>query len=226
MLQNGEPQAKMNLYHYCSANTFLSIAMGQSLWASEFTLSNDLLEGKWIDKTIEHLCDGKNIPKNQRERILSHVNGLRTTLGAVGFCLSEESDLLSQWRGYADDGRGVSVGLRREYLELLVEQQQSQYDGFTTSLGKVEYSLKEQAAEIGFWIDSIFEFLARGAQQVPMGFPHQDDPNWHAIENAQRLWTDFLEEFANLTPDIFRFKNPAFSEERKTRRSLRKGSGD
>ena len=26
------------------------------------------------------------------------------------FCLSEEGDLLSQWRGYGDDGRGFSIG--------------------------------------------------------------------------------------------------------------------
>lgn len=32
------------------------------------------------------------------------------------FCLSEEGDLLSQWRGYADDGNGISIGFKREFL--------------------------------------------------------------------------------------------------------------
>ena len=33
------------------------------------------------------------------------------------FCLSEEKDLLSQWRGYADDGKGIFIGFNGEFLD-------------------------------------------------------------------------------------------------------------
>ena len=36
---------------------------------------------------------------------------------ALGVCFSEESDLLSQWRGYADDGSGFSITFSRRDLE-------------------------------------------------------------------------------------------------------------
>lgn len=40
----------------------------------------------------------------------------------LGFCLSERGDLLSQWRGYAAQGRGVSIAFRPIFLNAFLLQ--------------------------------------------------------------------------------------------------------
>ena len=40
---------------------------------------------------------------------------------ALGTCFSEERDLLSQWRGYANDGAGFSVTFDKEKLDRYCE---------------------------------------------------------------------------------------------------------
>ena len=44
------------------------------------------------------------------------------TFHGLGFCLSQERDLLSQWRGYANDGKGFSIGFSRNYLDTCLKQ--------------------------------------------------------------------------------------------------------
>lgn len=43
----------MNLYHYCSTSTFLSIIANRSIWLSSMSLSNDTMEGK----LVRHIFD-------------------------------------------------------------------------------------------------------------------------------------------------------------------------
>lgn len=59
-------------------------------------------------------------------------------------CFSEDGDLLSQWRGYADDGKGLSIGFNRKKLyEYLFEFQKNNLEGFCElSLSKVQYPTK------------------------------------------------------------------------------------
>ena len=50
------------------------------------------------------------------QRRLSYLSAL---VDGLGFCLSKKGDLLSQWRGYADDAFGVSIGFEKDYLKKL-----------------------------------------------------------------------------------------------------------
>lgn len=56
-------------------------------------------------------------------------------------CFSENGDLLSQWRGYADDGRGISLGFYTEKMEELLKE----YKNF--SLEKVRYISEEKVGK-------------------------------------------------------------------------------
>ena len=48
-------------------------------------------------------------------------------------CLfSESKDKLSQWRGYAQDGKGIAIGFNKDVLEEL-----NQISKFHTAFGKV-----------------------------------------------------------------------------------------
>jgi hypothetical protein len=96
------------LYHYCSNNTFLSIIKNKSVWLSDLTLSNDRLEGKWVRSLLVERCEAESMHPVELERLLSAFDFGAERMGAAGFCMSEDGDLLSQWRGYADDGAGVA----------------------------------------------------------------------------------------------------------------------
>src|ERR1700759_4828234 len=120
----------MNLYHYCPNAAFLSILSKKEVWASDFSLSNDILEGKWIREVFSEYCTEKGMSSSDKERLLGYLETVISLAGAAGFCLSEEADLLSQWRGYADDGRGVSIGFSKEYFEALGNLKRDRNDEF------------------------------------------------------------------------------------------------
>ena len=98
------------LYHYCSNASFLSIVSTRAIWASEFSLSNDRLEGRWIRTVIEESCKDQGLDASQIAIVLKEFDAQASLYGAAGVCLSEDGDQLSQWRAYSTDGAGVSIG--------------------------------------------------------------------------------------------------------------------
>jgi len=123
------------LYHYCSIETFANIFKNSSIWLSDIQQSNDSLELNYFKSfystlvniaTSEFIRNQKEKEKNYDPFELSIILELFTTptlLEATktwGFCLSEKQDLLSQWRGYADDGMGVAIGFNKNYLSEVV----------------------------------------------------------------------------------------------------------
>lgn len=125
------------LYHYCSMSAFKGIIESKSIWLTDVQRSNDSEEIRWIYKNVPEYVNeelevyGKALdagPKEtdeERTKRLSETlistyvtrNGLPTTDNTTeAFCLSENGDLLSQWRGYADDGRGISIGFSTQLL--------------------------------------------------------------------------------------------------------------
>lgn len=102
------------LYHYCSTQTFHSIIHNQTIRLSSLTLSNDALEGKVVSETVRRVIERQG---TGRADMLAQIKTTETYAGnALGFCLSEDGDLLSQWRGYAMDGAGLCIGFSKEYL--------------------------------------------------------------------------------------------------------------
>ena len=107
------------LYHYCSTETFHSIVKNRSIWLSSLTQSNDSKEGAVILEILIELANEADLTLAAQGRLESALRGGFDFFDGLGFCLSEEGDLLSQWRGYANDGTGVSIGFNREYLVAL-----------------------------------------------------------------------------------------------------------
>jgi hypothetical protein len=134
------------LYHYCSLDTFLNIIKSSSIWMSDVQKSNDSGELKWFrqqfydyifdkyngtdDENIREICQivftiaAKDGFEKCPTWLLPAVNDnsqqladLFNSLRVYAFCLSELNDSLGQWRGYANDGNGVSIGFSREYLD-------------------------------------------------------------------------------------------------------------
>lgn len=84
-----------------------------------FAEDPDLLDEARIYKTAESAFGGPildRFPNTYSEERRSVCNRFYT------FCVSECCDLLSQWRGYADNGRGVCLELDSSYFRSLVEE--------------------------------------------------------------------------------------------------------
>ena len=56
------------------------------------------------------------------------------------FCLSIYGDSLGQWRGYGDDGHGISIGFKESYLSQLNNTKYNDEWPFLLGLSKAEYS--------------------------------------------------------------------------------------
>ena len=124
------------LYHYCSIETFFHIIKTKAIWLSDIEKSNDSLElqylkkeyAKWAKIICHVFADHQrktNTPFDEKRlealsSVLSDISSLTITKTWV-FCLSEKGDLLSQWRGYADDGYGVSIGFDARYLSNAID---------------------------------------------------------------------------------------------------------
>ncbi|MCW5297735.1 DUF2971 domain-containing protein [Herbaspirillum lusitanum] len=106
----------------------------------------------------------------QRENFSSEVmTALKNSLSifakisdGLGFCLSAEGDLLSQWRGYAQDGAGVAIGFSGEYLRSMGRQHnKGPHGGFL--LEPVIYDSATQEESLREIVEKISEHIHDGA---------------------------------------------------------------
>lgn len=100
------------LYHYTKLDTLWKILESDSFFARNIRFSNDFNEymtgRKTIEKFVRELKDTeKDIEEHKKEEILKRISENPMMYFMVCFC--EEGDLLSQWRGYAQNG--VSIGM-------------------------------------------------------------------------------------------------------------------
>ncbi len=115
-------------YHYCSVSTFYNMIKNQSIWLSDVSKSNDSQELKWFltksEEALQQIWDSliserkqagyADNPVEVQSLYASIVQALHTeTIKCWAFCLSEKRDDLGQWRGYADDGKGLSIGFNQ-----------------------------------------------------------------------------------------------------------------
>lgn len=94
-------------YHYRSWDSFWTILESDSFWATETGFSNDAAERSLGEKLRERIW--REFLEQQRNEGKSEFE-IPAHKERFIVCLSEEGDMLSQWRGYASSG-GVSLGL-------------------------------------------------------------------------------------------------------------------
>lgn len=85
-------------YHYCDATAFESIIRTNKLWLSPFRYSNDSEEGIRAQKLLFQLAKRYGLSKEQIAQFREALESLPTFHDCYGLCLSEDGDLLSQWR--------------------------------------------------------------------------------------------------------------------------------
>lgn len=209
------------LYHYCSTAAFHAIIQSHTLWLSSLSLSNDTMEGKLVVSTIVRLAERDSIDQDTVHRIQGVIGILEKGFDGLGFCLSEEGDLLSQWRGFAADATGVSIGFSTEYLNWLSKESVSQ-DRSGFSLQKIEYepSAHESCVDPvylrikGSIAAGAFKTLGRRSLLSDSRTDEEIERDDASIRSAQSaLFVDTI----GLLGELFRLKARAFREEREWR---------
>lgn len=135
-----QPEKDENLlYYYCSMETFASIIKSKSIWMRNLLSMNDPSELFLckIDITKQIIRCYKENPFEFKFAGEENENAMCAYLHAPHFlfasgfnsinnnlfyavCMSSEEDSLSQWRMYADNGKGVCLGFdKRKILDFI-----------------------------------------------------------------------------------------------------------
>lgn len=130
------------IYHYCSIEAFLSIIQNGELYLSTTKYMNDYMESKWLSSLIKKL-DHK-YRANAYYTFIFEAQYLisRYTAGIYMACFSSHKDMLSQWRGYANNGGGIAIGFDTKILATSNPEEYN--DVFNLSLKKVIYDSDQQ----------------------------------------------------------------------------------
>lgn len=195
----------MILYHYCTLESFSKILESKEIWLTEMRRMNDHLEGVWIDKVVERAI-GTHFPKLSPGFMEPILSACRRMSKTYGLCMSENGDLLSQWRAYADDGRGVSIGIDKSFFEWVINQK----SGAGFRIQKVIYDKGEQDQQLRS--TETFKEI-QGTLELEEKEYNEDKSN-----NSESILDERVREIHNLAirgwrNELYRYKNPAFSEE-------------
>lgn len=132
-----EPIAGELIYHYCSAETFYNITSNQSIRFGDVAQMNDSFEMAWgfefFKKVLVEWGKNKDITNHFFEKCMVGTHKMREIFKLFCSCFSTVPDQLSQWRGYADDGKGFSIGFdfKSIFETLPVKPLEVSYDIFT-----------------------------------------------------------------------------------------------
>jgi Protein of unknown function (DUF2971) len=115
------------IYHYCSIEAAISILTNKTIRFSDINMMNDAEESQWGYSIFEQAAsqilkrdgltdDFKKLIEGLDLEFIDVIDRVWSPMGQkiLQFisCFSTDGDSLSQWRAYADDGRGVAVGFR------------------------------------------------------------------------------------------------------------------
>jgi hypothetical protein len=115
-----------HLFHYTDLEGVKGIFTSRTLWLSKFTASNDISEillaiehfqGFVERKAVEFTADEGDFLREAADQLEGFR---RTNVCLASFC--EQHDLLSQWRSYGNDGRGIALGFNSSKLVELADR--------------------------------------------------------------------------------------------------------
>lgn len=127
-------------YHYCSVDTFYNILETGTIRFGNPLNMNDSAEIIWLLAMVKDFVFKEGIYNSILEDWNLIENILRTLLQEMDcpyiFCLSKDKDVLSQWRSYANDGKGVAIGFDADFIEKhyslygteVIYEKEKQYD--------------------------------------------------------------------------------------------------
>jgi len=113
-----EPASGQTLYHYTSAEGAVAILENQSLWLSEFSMTNDASEYIYAKEQFINAYQNSTVWIEEVPRWMANIKlnaqELATTM-MIG-CLTEEGDDIGLWDRYASKGSGCVIGIDAHWL--------------------------------------------------------------------------------------------------------------
>ncbi len=188
------------LYHYTTLTGLLGIVRDKHLWASDIRYMNDSAELKHAADLIrlevqERIARGRG-KADLLGQFVDWVDN-RITNGHLLFGASFRShgNLLSQWRGYSDHGKGVSIGFSAEYILQCAIRQNFQ-------IGKCLYEPERQKELIQQIVDAVESHVSTTLQ---------------GNDSREELAAKYRLVFESIELDLLRIasilKHPSFREE-------------
>lgn len=171
-----------------------------------------------MTSVIGKVASDEDINSLERDELTGMAGLIDNVTDCLGFCMSEDGDTLSQWRGYADDGRGISIGFSHEFLTAITKTNQ------LVRLQKVIYNLDDQKQRVREIFPKVKELISEGAVSIPrpgslLGLKTEEqlqaEREQYRSKNSELFGT-----LATLQPIWFSFKNPAFREENEWRLAM------
>jgi hypothetical protein len=178
------------------------------------------MEGKLVAEILARIAKTDGLDQGATHRLQDAVSGLEQVIDGLGFCLSEDGDLLSQWRGYAADATGVSIGFSKDYLEQFPNASRApEKSSFT--LQRVEYDLEIQESLIEPTYRKLKELINEGAFKFSGKRMLLDARSDDEVERDNKKITHAFSQLSmtvlTLFTKLFLLKTSAFREEREWR---------
>jgi hypothetical protein len=138
-----------HLYHYTSLNGMRGIVGDRVFWASDIRYMNDTTEHGYAWTVVQKaLADKRDIlSTGLTDNFERHcgIPGLGTEWFQYAVCFCGAKDLLSQWRGYTPQGKGIALGILFAALR--------QYAGKEFALIRVLYDPNRQTKIVTSFVD-------------------------------------------------------------------------
>lgn len=150
-----------HVYHYTSAEGLHGILQSNSVWAADCRFLNDSSESQVGVSKARDLSRSRRF-STKDDRLVEFYRQLSASLRREPpepnfiFSLSEREDDLTQWRTYANDGLGFTIGFSTEKL---LENSQENNGEFEFS--KVIYLSRTQDKLVREVFDQISDYFAR-----------------------------------------------------------------
>jgi hypothetical protein len=212
-----ESSSESPFYHYCSTATFREIVHSRTLRLSALSHSNDWREGKVFREIAFSAVDQADLGAAEKELIKGMIPEWADVFDGRGICFSREGDQLGQWRGYADQAHGVSIGFAPGFVRSLVDRASN---SGSLRLYPVIYDHLDQRKVAEDALEMAFQFAREGklaifrgglvaqSRRLALGQDSQEVSN-HGTLTAQLIDSAF--EFA------YRLKPSSFAEEQEWR---------
>jgi hypothetical protein len=199
------------LYHYTDAHGMKGIVEEKEIWCSELEYLNDaqeveygldLIRGKVEELQEDHSNDDA-VSKGLLGTLSSFLNAFPGAIYRVFVaCFCRSGDLLSQWRGYAEEGGGYSLGFTfKDQSRVMLENGNS----YRPHLRRVLYDRDRQEKLVDDYLERVCEIISVEADQFP------------AEENQMVAGSTATHVMNTLMDWIVSFKHPGFKEENEWR---------
>ncbi len=204
-----EEQPPDILYHYTSAEGLLGIVTTRELWATNVLYQNDARE---LEEALELLTSelrAATLGLGEMAGFLSkgisvYARSLSIDHFVASFC--EDGDLLSQWRAYASQHTGYSIGFYAGTLQSATIRQENNVRGACT-LRKANYGLSQKTRMIKVRVAALPQILEPLAEELE---PKVDSD----YQQLALIWNQVA---ASFHPTLALMKHSAFQDEREWR---------